>query len=117
VVADAGAAAISIAVPPAINNDPIRRLIRAPSLGIPLPREYAVRSANHKCNDGYTVKNAAIDDIDREILGELVGNARFSYSELGKRVSPSSRSPASCARDRGLARIDLGHLPLHGARE
>jgi Lrp/AsnC family leucine-responsive transcriptional regulator len=44
------------------------------------------------------VKNAAIDDIDREILGQLVGNARLSYSELGKRVSLSANATAERVR-------------------
>jgi Lrp/AsnC family leucine-responsive transcriptional regulator len=51
------------------------------------------------------VKNAAIDDIDREILGQLVGNARLSYSELGKRVSLSANATAERVRrlrERGI---------------
>jgi Lrp/AsnC family leucine-responsive transcriptional regulator len=52
-----------------------------------------------------TVENAVIDDIDREILGHLVGNARLSYSELGKRVSLSANATAERVRrlrERGI---------------
>jgi Lrp/AsnC family leucine-responsive transcriptional regulator len=51
------------------------------------------------------VKSTVIDDIDREILGHLVGNARLSYSELGKRVSLSANATAERIRrlrDRGI---------------
>ena len=51
------------------------------------------------------MKNTAIDDIDREILGQLVGNARLSYSELGKRVSLSANATAERVRrlrERGI---------------
>ena len=51
------------------------------------------------------MKSAAIDDLDREILGHLVGNARLSYSELGKRVSLSANATAERVRrlrERGI---------------
>ena len=46
-----------------------------------------------------------IDDIDREILRQLIGNARLSYSELGKRVSLSANATAERVRrlrERGI---------------
>jgi Lrp/AsnC family leucine-responsive transcriptional regulator len=44
------------------------------------------------------VKTTAIDDIDREILGALVQNARLSYRELGERVSLSANATAERVR-------------------
>jgi Lrp/AsnC family leucine-responsive transcriptional regulator len=45
-----------------------------------------------------TVKNAALDDIDREIVSQLVRNARLSYRELGERVSLSANATAERVR-------------------
>ena len=48
---------------------------------------------------------AVIDDIDRDILRQLVRNARLTYSELGKRVSLSANATAERVRrlrDRGI---------------
>jgi Lrp/AsnC family leucine-responsive transcriptional regulator len=51
------------------------------------------------------VSTTSIDDIDREILGQLVANARLSYSELGRRVSLSANATAERVRrlsERGI---------------
>jgi Lrp/AsnC family leucine-responsive transcriptional regulator len=39
-----------------------------------------------------------VDEIDREILGALVTNARLSYRELGQRVSLSANATAERVR-------------------
>lgn len=43
-------------------------------------------------------KDAAIDPIDREILSELVRDARLSYRELGEKVSLSANATAERVR-------------------
>lgn len=45
-----------------------------------------------------TVKTSALDPVDREIVGELVKNARVSYRELGERVSLSANATAERVR-------------------
>ena len=67
--------------------------------------EYALGGVNRNLKDDSTVNTTAIDDIDRAILGQLVGNARLSYSELGKRVSLSANATAERVRrlrERGI---------------
>ena len=69
------------------------------------PGEYARDSANRNPKDDSTVKTTVIDDVDREILGQLVANARLSYSELGKRVALSANATAERVRrlsERGI---------------
>jgi Lrp/AsnC family leucine-responsive transcriptional regulator len=44
------------------------------------------------------VKTTAIDPIDREIVSELVRNARLSYRELGEKVSLSANATAERVR-------------------
>lgn len=44
------------------------------------------------------MKTAALDPIDREIVGELVRNARISYRELGEKVSLSANATAERVR-------------------
>jgi len=51
------------------------------------------------------VKSAAIDTIDREIIGLLVKDARMSYRELGERVSLSANAVGERVRrlrERGI---------------
>ena len=45
-----------------------------------------------------TAENAALDTVDREILGILVRNARTSFRELGERVSLSANATAERVR-------------------
>lgn len=45
-----------------------------------------------------TRENAVLDEIDREILGLLMKNARMSYRELGEHVSLSSNAAAERVR-------------------
>jgi Lrp/AsnC family transcriptional regulator, leucine-responsive regulatory protein len=45
-----------------------------------------------------TGESAALDALDREILGHLVNNARISYRELGDRVSLSANATAERVR-------------------
>ncbi len=44
------------------------------------------------------MKTAALDPIDREIVGALVKNARVSYRELGEQVSLSANATAERVR-------------------
>jgi Lrp/AsnC family leucine-responsive transcriptional regulator len=44
------------------------------------------------------VESSALDDIDREIIGALVKDARMSYRELGVRVSLSPNATAERVR-------------------
>jgi Lrp/AsnC family transcriptional regulator, leucine-responsive regulatory protein len=44
------------------------------------------------------VEIAVMDDVDREILGALVKDARLSYRELGARVSLSANATAERVR-------------------
>ncbi len=46
------------------------------------------------------MKDLALDDVDRQIIGELAQDARISFAELGRRVSLSS--PAVTERVRRL---------------
>jgi Lrp/AsnC family leucine-responsive transcriptional regulator len=45
-----------------------------------------------------TVEIAALDDVDREILRELMRNARVSFRELGERVALSANATAERVR-------------------
>jgi Lrp/AsnC family transcriptional regulator, leucine-responsive regulatory protein len=47
---------------------------------------------------GTSVKSAAIDAIDRKIIGLLVKDARMSYRELGERVSLSANAAGERVR-------------------
>ena len=44
------------------------------------------------------MKTSALDPIDREIVGQLVRNARLSYRELGDQVSLSANATAERVR-------------------
>ena len=44
------------------------------------------------------MRNAVLDPIDREIISELVRNARVSFRELGKRVALSPNATAMRVR-------------------
>ena len=43
-------------------------------------------------------ETAVLDDVDREIIGHLVSNARMSFRELGERVSLSANATAERVR-------------------
>ena len=66
--------------------------------------------------DGFSVENAVLDAVDREIIDSLVGNARLSFRELGERVSLSPNAAAERVRrlrERGVitgftTRVDPG---------
>jgi Lrp/AsnC family leucine-responsive transcriptional regulator len=45
-----------------------------------------------------TAKTAVLDDLDREIIGHLVRDARISYREQGERVSLSANATAERVR-------------------
>jgi Lrp/AsnC family leucine-responsive transcriptional regulator len=51
------------------------------------------------------VKDIVLDDIDRQIIGELARDGRISFAELGRRVSLSS--PAVTERVRRLEQIGV----------
>jgi Lrp/AsnC family leucine-responsive transcriptional regulator len=53
---------------------------------------------NHKDENVDAVDSAVLDAIDREILGQLVRNARISYRELGERVALSANATAERVR-------------------
>ena len=51
------------------------------------------------------MKDVLLDDTDRQIIGELAGDGRISFAELGRRVSLSS--PAVTERVRRLEQIGV----------
>jgi Lrp/AsnC family leucine-responsive transcriptional regulator len=59
-----------------------------------------------KQEPGHTTKSAAMDDIDRVILDELVRNGRASYRHLGALVGLS----ANAAADRVRRLVDSGAI-------
>jgi Lrp/AsnC family transcriptional regulator, leucine-responsive regulatory protein len=63
-------------------------------------------------------RGAALDDLDWGILGELQGNARITFSELGRRVSLTPPAVAERVRrmeDAGVItgyRVELDHTKV-----
>jgi Lrp/AsnC family transcriptional regulator, leucine-responsive regulatory protein len=51
------------------------------------------------------IKDLALDDTDRQIIGELARDGRISFAELGRRVSLSS--PAVTERVRRLEQLGV----------
>jgi Lrp/AsnC family leucine-responsive transcriptional regulator len=51
------------------------------------------------------VKDVALDDTDRQIIGELARDGRISFAQLGRRVSLSS--PAATERVRRLEQLGV----------
>src|SRR3954453_22330129 len=59
-------------------------------------------------------ENRGMDAIDREILGELVRNARISYRDLGARVGLSANAAAERVRRLRRAGVITGFTPPRG---
>src|SRR5829696_5658891 len=56
------------------------------------------RAALALATDGFRCDNRGMDALDREILGELVRDARLSYRDLGARVGLSANAAADRVR-------------------
>ena len=66
--------------------------------GSSMRRVVARRAALSRARTGPDCDNRAMDDIDREILGELTRNGRISFRDLGAAVGLSANAAADRVR-------------------